>query len=364
MTAFELLLAPIGIAITALLLLASLKRSQQISLGISILSLIASYCLSHNSFEHMVLMSSAAILLFSSCKEGSSEEFKTLILLSTLGALTCVNSHDLMNLFIGIELLTLPIYGLIAWDVHSSKNIAAAIKYLVLAGASSAFMLLGMAFLYAESGSMLLELSSLKGAILLFVGIGFKLSLVPFHLWTGDIYEDSALPVTAFLATVSKIALVGALVHIAPTKPMIQVLSVIAILSMISGSLLTLRQQNMSRFLGYSSIAHMGYVLVGWLVGADISLYMTVYVTTLIVTFAILSWKPASKAGSIILILSLLSLMGMPVLPVFWGKYQILTAASMGHHWTLFGVFIFSSFISAYGYARLIAKIYLKESEA
>lgn len=361
MTQFELLLTPIAIATTFLLLQAAFCRSNKVSVALAILGLGLSCYLSNNYFEQLVLISSTAVILFSCFKEGSSEEFKILILLSTLGAITCVNADNFMNLFVGIELLTLPIYGLIAWDVHSSKNIQAALKYLVLAGASSSFMLLGMAFLYAKSGSMALQLSDAKGAMLLFVGIGFKLSLVPFHLWTGDVYEDSPLPVTGFLATVSKIALVGVLVHLTPSKSMTQVLSAIAILSMISGGLLTLRQQNMGRFLGYSSIAHMGYILVAWLVGGNVIFYMAAYTVTILLTFWMLSWNPESKTGAAALVISFLSLMGMPVLPIFWGKYQILIAAFSSQHWTLFGVFIFSSLLGVYGYGRLIAKICLKE---
>lgn len=211
---------------------------------------------------------------------------------------------------------------------------------------------------------MTLHLGSLKGSVLLFVGIGFKLSLVPFHLWTGDVYEDSPLPVTGFLATVSKIALVGVLVNLTSTKPMTQILSVIAILSMITGSLLTLRQQNISRFLGYSSIAHMGYILVAWLVGADIGFYMAAYTITLLIVFWMLSWNPESKAGSIVLAISFLSLMGLPMLPIFWGKYQILISAFASQHWTLMSVFVFSSLLGVYGYARLIAKICLRSAQA
>lgn len=355
---------PMMVSITALLLQASFYRSNKLSLLLTVLGLAASYYLSSNYLSQLALISSTVIILFSCFKEGSSEEFKILILLSTLGALTCIQSDNFMSLFIGIELLTLPIYGLIAWDRHNSKNIQAAIKYLVLAASSSAFLLLGMAFLYAESGSMILRLSSAKGALLLFVGIGFKLSWVPFHLWTGDVYEDSPLPVTAFLATVSKIALVGALIHLIPTKATTQVLSVIAILSMISGSLLTLRQQNMSRFLGYSSITHMGYILVAWLVGANVSFYMAAYTVTILTIFWMLSWGPKNKISSIVLVCGFLSLMGLPVLPIFWGKYQILISAFGSERWVLFGVFVFSSLIGVYGYARLVTKIYVRELQA
>ncbi len=364
MTAFEWLLAPIALGITVLLLQAAFARSNRASLAISVLSLVTSYYWGHNYFDQLILISSVAVIFFACLKEGSSEEFKILILLSTLGALTCIHSDNWMNLFVGIELLTLPIYGLIAWDAHNSKNIQAAIKYLVLAGGSSAFLLLGMAFLYAEPGSMALQLGSAKGSLLLFVGIGFKLSLAPFHLWTGDVYEDAPLPVTGFLATVSKIALVGVLVHVNPTQAVTPVLSAMAILSMIAGSLLTLRQQNMSRFLGYSSIAHMGYILVAWLVGGNIGFYLAAYTVTLLLIFWMLSWNPESKAGSLGLVFGFLSLMGLPILPIFWGKYQILLTAFSSEHWWLFGVFVFSSLIGVYGYARLIARVCLRSVQA
>jgi NADH-quinone oxidoreductase subunit N len=364
MTGFEWLLAPIAIGITLLLLQASFCRSNNLSLALAIVALSVSYYFSTNYFEQLVITASLAVILFAFLREGAKEEFKILILLSTMGALTCINSHNFMKLFVGIELLTLPLYGLIAWDKNNSKNIQAGIKYLVLAGASSAFLLLGMAFLYAESGSMALKLGSLKGSVLLFVGLGFKLSLVPFHLWTGDIYEDTPLPVTGFLATVSKIAVVGVLVNFTPNKSITTILSIIAILSMITGSLLTLRQQNISRFLGYSSISHMGYILVAWLIGANVGFYMTAYTITLLAAFWMLSWQPESKIGSAVLALSFLSLMGLPMLPIFWGKYQILISAFGSGHWTLFGVFIFSSLLGVFGYARLITKICLRSVQA
>lgn len=359
MTPLEYTLLPVALSIVLLILGAAFYRSHQIAQTIALLGPVISYVCCQTHFERFAIISVLVILGFSSNRKNTGEEFKIFILLSLMGALTCIAARDFLTLFVGIELLTMPIYGLIAWETYRSTNIQAAIKYLVLAGAASAFMLLGMAFLYADSGSMALQLRDLRGSLLLFVGIGFKLSLAPFHLWTGDVYEDSPLPATALLATISKIALIGVLVHLTPIQRLFPILSALAIISMLTGSLLTLRQKNMSRFLGYSSIAHMGYILVAWLIGADLSLYTAAYTMSVLVAFWALSFEcPESNWVKGSLSLAFLSLMGLPVLPIFWGKYQILILAFQGQYFGLFGVLIFSSLLGVYGYARLIARIY------
>lgn len=212
---------------------------------------------------------------------GNREELYLLLLLATAGGLVLVSAQHLASLFIGLELLSVPVYGMVAYAFFNKRSLEAGIKYTVLSAAGSAFLLFGMALLYAESGTWLRRLGAkvaehvLSGPLvsvgvgMMLVGLGFKLSLVPFHLWTPDVYEGAPAPVSAFLATASKVAVFAVLLRlfqIAPAALDNQLLnislSVIAVASILFGNLLALTQSNIKRLLGYSSIAHLGYLLV------------------------------------------------------------------------------------------------------
>src|SRR5690606_38875896 len=177
-------------------------------------------------------------------------------------------------LFIGLELLSVPIYGLVAYTHRERHSLEAGLKYLILSAAASSFLLFGMALLYAESGTLSFsglggqlaegQLNSpivLAGVLMMVTGLGFKLSLVPFHLWTPDVYEGAPAPVGAFLATASKVAIFAVLMRFFMTVPATQsgwlhdVLGVLAVASILVGNLLALLQSNLKRLLGYSSIA-------------------------------------------------------------------------------------------------------------
>ncbi|MES2504736.1 MAG: proton-conducting transporter membrane subunit [Myxococcota bacterium] len=347
MTPAEWTLLPIGVSIVAILAFIPAAGMTWLiaSLGL-ILSFVQCF---DNMFGQLILIASLAVVL---CSRRQPGEFHILLLSSTLGALVCTQARDFITLFVGIELLSLPIYGLIGFDSKNAKNLTAAIKYLVLAGTSSAFMLMGIVFLYAETGSMALHFTGPLGSCLFLAGICFKLSLAPFHLWTPDVYNDAPLPVTAFLATVSKIAFVSILMQFSPSPKLMPVLMAVAVLSMLVGSILTLKADKMARFLAYSSIAHMGYVMVAWMTHSNIAFYMAAYTVSLLVIFCALMLDFEKIA-----ILGLLSLMGIPMTPIFWAKYQVLISAFAAHQPVLFGVFIVSSFISVYGYGRVIARI-------
>ncbi len=238
------------------------------------------------------------------------EEFYLLVLLATTGSMVLAASRNFASLFLGLELLSVALYALIAYLRHERVCIEAGIKYLVLAASSSSVLLFGLALIYSETGSM--DLSQfvtisnsgpggsvvlLAGTMLALVGIGFKLAVVPFHMWTPDVYEGAPLPVTAFVATVSKggmFALVLRWFHPAASGGLRgatgAVLAVIAIASMLSGNLLALRQMNVKRILAYSSIAHMGYLLVALLAGGALGLaagtyYLIAYLVTILGAF-------------------------------------------------------------------------------
>ena len=263
--------------------------------------------------------------------EGDNEELLLLLLTAILGASVLVASSHFATFFIGLETLSISLFVLIGYPLNQTWPLEAAIKYLILSGVSSAFLLMGMAFIYAQSGVLYfsgighfiddqpaMNAMILSGIILIVAGLGFKLSLVPFHLWTPDIYQGAPAPITAFIATVSKgAAFVLLLRFFINTNshvytPLLTVFSIIAVLSILGGNLLALLQSNVKRILAYSSIAHMGYLSVAFIAGASINpdlaveavtFYLVAYFITTIGAFGVVSVlsTPESDAGDITL---------------------------------------------------------------
>ncbi|WP_025475752.1 NADH-quinone oxidoreductase subunit NuoN, partial [Yersinia pestis] len=209
------------------------------------------------------------------------EEFYLLVLIAALGGILLASANHLASLFLGIELLTLPLFGLIGYAYRQKRSLEASIKYMLLSAAASSFLLFGMALLYAESGSlsfvglgqslsdsMVHQPLILAGLGMMIVGLGFKLSLVPFQLWTPDVYQGAPAPVSTFLATASKIAIFAVVMRLfmyapaADSEAVRLVLSIIAVASILFGNLMAISQTNIKRLLGYSSIAHLGYLLI------------------------------------------------------------------------------------------------------
>ena len=323
------------------------------------------------------------------------EEFYVLLQLATLGSAVLAASTHFASFFLGLETLSVSLYALIAYSRGTRFCVEAGVKYLILAGATSAFLLFGMALLYAETGT--LQFSELAerlstaapggmtvtvGLALLVVGVGFKLALVPFHLWTPDVYQGAPAPVTAFIATVSKGGMVTAVVRflleigLPQDSTLFVVLSAIAAASMLAGNLLALLQTNVKRILAYSSIAHFGYVLVAVLADGDLALpavifYLVAYFTTSLAAFGVVTvlsdgegdaenvsdyrglfWRHPALAA--VLTVSLLSLAGIPLTAGFLGKFYVLSA---GIESSLFGLVIVlaaSSAIGIYYYLRIV----------
>ncbi len=242
------------------------------------------------------------------------EELYLLLLLSLIGALVLVSSSHFASLFVGLELLSVPLYGLVAYHRRRSRSLEAGIKYLVLSATGSALLLLGMALLYAQSGTLSLpamgqQLASLgdnlpfmalAGLTLVLIALGFKLSLVPFHLWTPDVYEGAPAPAVAFLATVAKVAVAAVLLRLISWLPVIgssalqNILILLAGLSMLAGNLLAMHQTNLKRLLAYSSISHFGYLLTGLAALNFVSLqssmiYLFTYTFATLAAFGVLS---------------------------------------------------------------------------
>ncbi|HQQ74683.1 MAG TPA: NADH-quinone oxidoreductase subunit N, partial [Pseudomonadales bacterium] len=243
---------------------------------------------------------------------GNREELYLLLTLSATGGLLSVCSRHMAALFIGMEILTVPLFGLIAYSFKRSRSLEAGIKYLVLSAMSTAFMLFGIALLYSLTGSLsysgirdvLLQspeipLLAWAGCSMIFVAFAFKLSFVPFHLWTPDVYEGAPAPVSAYLATASKVAVFAAMVRLLQQLPLLSsgamhdVLLAVAGLSIIVGNLLALTQSNVKRMLGYSSIAHFGYLLIAVVSGLKleqptVAIYLATYVITALAAFGVM----------------------------------------------------------------------------
>jgi NADH-quinone oxidoreductase subunit N len=329
------------------------------------------------------------------------EEFYLLVLLATTGAMVLVVSRHFVSLFLGLELLSVALYSLIAYVRTERASIEAGIKYLVLAASSSAALLFGLALIYAESGSMAFSqfaavmtrtsgvtytLPLLTGVMLVLTGIGFKLAVVPFQLWTPDVYEGAPLPVTAFIATVSKAGMFAFLLrwfHVPAagvTGATGLVLTLIAVGSMLAGNLLALLQTNVKRIFAYSSIAHMGYLLVALLAGGSLgaaaaSYYLAAYVVTILGAFGLMTVLsgPRYEAASIdsyrglfwrrplvatAFTTTLLSLAGIPLTAGFLGKFYVIAAGATQSRWLLLFTLVVSSTLGLFYYLRILVAMY------
>ena len=373
---------------------------QQSPIQVTLLIRVDDYAL---FFIALLLLAGLAVLGF--CydyfkgREGENEELLLLLLTALLGASVLVASSHFAAFFLGLETLSISLFTLIGYPLNRERPLEAAIKYLILSGVSSAFLLMGMALIYAQSGELTfsgighfiasqpaMNAMILSGIILIVAGLGFKLSLVPFHLWTPDVYQGAPAPITAFIATVSKGAVFVLLLRFFISTgsyaytPLLTVLSVIAVLSILGGNLLALLQNNVKRLLAYSSIAHMGYLLVAFIAGGSIApslavesvtFYLVAYFITTIGAFGVVSVlsTPQTEAGDMalyhglfwrrpwlagIFTLMLLSLAGIPLTAGFIGKFYIFTSAADGRLWGLLVAIITGSGLGLYYYLRII----------
>jgi NADH-quinone oxidoreductase subunit N len=335
-------------------------------------------------------------------RQGRREEFYILLLLAALGSIVLVSSSHFASFFIGLEILSVSLFALIAYPIGPQRPLEASVKYLILAGISSAFLLFGMALIYAElgtlefarMGTLLAEGAHtataywLAGLALLLTGVGFKLALVPFHMWTPDIYEGAPAPVAAFVATVSKGAMLALLLRYFVqaggyrSGSIFVALAVVAVASMLIGNLLALLQNNVKRILAYSSIAHLGYLLVAFLASGTlgveaVSFYLVYYFITMVGAFAIVTlvssadpapeaddlehyrglfWRRPWLAGSFTAML--LSLAGIPLTIGFVGKFYVVAAGVGASLWLLVATLVVGSAIGLFYYLRIIVTLY------
>lgn len=350
----------------------------------------------------VIIALSYRYLNFQFREEEGVEEYYLLLLLATFGGLVLTTAAHFVSFFLGFELLGLSLCSLIGYLRTRRHPLEAAVKYLLLSITASAILLFGLALLYFESGAMtfygvgsvMKQAQSvpalwLGGLVLVLVGIALKLGLAPFHMWVPDVYQGAPTPITTYLATVSKAAVVALLLRFATEvglfelPPVVHLFSLLAVVSMVTGNVLALRQQNVKRLLAYSSIAHFGYVLVALLAGGSpaaeaVTFYVIVYCAMSLGAFGVVTVY-SSEGGdknwfedyrglfwthpwlAAMLALSLLSLAGIPVTAGFIGKFYAIAAGVDAGLWWLVLALIGNSVVSLYYYLRLIVTLFSEE---
>src|SRR6185437_2237137 len=332
-------------------------------------------------------------------------EFPVLMLLSVTGMMVMVSASNLMTLYLGLELQSLGLYVLAAFARDDLRSSEAGLKYFVLSALASGLLLYGVSLVYGFSGTMdfaalaktltLPQSASpglIVGIVFVLVGLAFKISAVPFHMWTPDVYEGAPTPVTAFFSTAPKVAAFALLLRTMATPFGHQLIAwqtliiIVSVASMILGALAAIGQTNIKRLMAYSSIGHMGYALIGLAVGTPegirgVLIYLVVYVFMSAGTFAcIIAMQRRGRALEQITDLSglartdpalalalavfMFSLAGIPPLSGFFGKLYIFLAAVQGGMWTLAIIGVLTSVVGAYYYLRVVKVMYFDAPEA
>jgi NADH-quinone oxidoreductase subunit N len=325
-------------------------------------------------------------------------EFPVLVLLAATGMLMMISANDLIALYVGLELQSLALYVVAAFDRHSARSSEAGLKYFVLGALSSGMLLYGASLIYGFTGSTLfvdiaaavqpsgVNLGLVFGLVFLLAGLAFKISAVPFHMWTPDVYEGAPTPVTAFFAAAPKLAAMALIVRTlfaafpAVTHEWQQIVTFLAIASMALGAFAAIGQHNIKRLMAYSSIGHMGYALVGLAAGTvegvqGVIVYLAIYLAMTLGTFAcILAMRRKGRmvedidqlAGlsrtsplmAFMLAMLLFSLAGIPPLAGFFAKFYVFLAAIHAGLYALAVMGVLLSVVGAYYYIRIIKLIY------
>jgi NADH-quinone oxidoreductase subunit N len=325
-------------------------------------------------------------------------EFPVLVLLATTGMLMMISANDLIALYVGLELQSLSLYVVAAFDRRSARSSEAGLKYFVLGALSSGMLLYGASLIYGFTGSTLFtdiaaavqpsgtNLGLIFGLVFLMTGFAFKISAVPFHMWTPDVYEGAPTPVTAFFAAAPKLAAMALTVRTlfaafpSVTHEWQQIVTFLAIASMALGSFAAIGQRNIKRLMAYSSIGHMGYALVGLAAGTaegvqGVIVYLAIYLAMTLGTFAcILAMRRNGRmvedidqlAGlsntspmmAFLLAMLLFSLAGIPPLAGFFAKFYVFLAAVNAGLYALAVIGVLLSVVGAYYYLRIVKIMY------
>jgi NADH-quinone oxidoreductase subunit N len=346
----------------------------------------------------LVFIQSAAWLYKEENKEKLSEYF--VLLISTLiGMNFMISSGHFLMFYLGIELATIPLAALAAYDRYSNKSAEAGIKLILISAFSSGIMLYGLSMIYGTTGSMyfseiarMITTNNLQilGFIFFFAGMSFKISIVPFHLWTADVYEGAPVNITSYLSVISKGAAVFIFIIVLFTVfPVIiatwqKIIYVTAILTMTLGNLFAIRQNNLKRFLAFSSISQAGYILVGFIGGNQLGMtsvvyYILVYVFSNLGAFGVIATISNSTGKeniddynglyktnpglSLIMTLALFSLAGIPPVAGFFGKFFLFTSAAEKGFYPLVIIAVLNTIISLYYYLLVVKAMFINQSD-
>lgn len=351
------------------------------------------------SYLSVIIIAAAFIItLFSypyfKIQTETKEEFYILLILATLGSVCMVISNHFISFVLSLELLSVSLFSLIGYLKNKKVSIEAAIKYLIMAAVATSFVLFGFALIYAETGNMDLQGISenlqdqppgmlvVAGLALSIVGFGFKMALVPFHFWTPDIYAGAPAPVSAFVATISKGAAFIFLLRLFYSVGGLSqngiwiAFAVLATASMFIGNWLALRQQNIKRLLAYSSVSHLGYLMVAFLSFSEpgiraASFYLLVYFVSMLAAFGLITYFSGKKGEPMMVedyrglfwskpwlaaffTLVMFSLAGIPFSAGFMGKFYILASGMNSGPVFLLIVLVVSSTIGLFYYLRVV----------
>jgi len=332
-------------------------------------------------------------------QEKRGTEFFVLLFSSLLGMYFMISSGDFLMFYLGLELSILPIAALAAYEISKRISSESGIKLILSSALASGTALFGISILYAVTGSiyfndivnnMTSSYMSILGLVLFFAGLGFKISLVPFHFWTADVYEGAPISIASYLSVISKGAAVFILMILlfVVLKPMIAVwdkmLYVVAIATMFIGNLFALRQQNMKRFLAFSSIAQAGFMLFGLIIGnrlgtATVVYFVLIYIFSNLAAFGVVqaislrTGKEQMKDYeglyrtnpnlSLVMMLGLFSLAGIPPVAGFFGKFFLFTAAASKGYYFLVFLGVVNVTVSLYYYLLVVRAMFLRKSE-
>ncbi|MBS3649287.1 NADH-quinone oxidoreductase subunit NuoN [Pseudaminobacter sp. 19-2017] len=339
---------------------------------------------------------------FAKAEKFDKFEYPVLIMLATLGMMLMISANSMISLYLGLELQSLALYVVAAINRENVRSTEAGLKYFVLGALSSGMLLYGVSLVYGYTGNTGFDeiaaalgqgerqLGLVFGLVFVLAGLAFKISAVPFHMWTPDVYEGAPTPVTAFFSAAPKMAAMALLVRVTlgafePIAPdWRQIIVFIAIASMVLGSVAAIGQRNIKRLMAYSSIGHVGFALVGLAANTQagitgVLLYMLIYLVMTLGTFAfILAMR--RKDGNVeqigdlaglsttnpvmatIMTIMMFSLAGIPPLAGFWAKWYVFLAAINAELYTLAVIGVLASVVGAYYYLRIIKVMWFDES--
>jgi NADH-quinone oxidoreductase subunit N len=351
-----------------------------------------------------LLGAGAAILLSADTlrRQGTMRfEFPILVVLSTIGMMMMISANDLISLYVGLELQSLALYVVAAFDRDNARSTEAGLKYFVLGALSSGMLLYGGSLVYGFTGTVTFPgiaaatagghagIGLIFGIVFIAAGVAFKISAVPFHMWTPDVYEGAPTPVAAFFASAPKMAAMAMVIRVfigafpGAIHDWRQIIVFISIASMALGAFAAIGQTNIKRLLAYSSIANMGYALVGLAAGTaegvqGVMTYMAIYLATTLAAFAcVLMMRRDGKlvediselAGlsrtngwmAFAMAMMMFSLAGIPPLAGFWAKWYVFLAAINAKLYVLAVIGVLTSVVGAYYYLRLVKVMYFDE---